>query len=595
MKEVILIDKINIVTFLVSIFFHNKKIIIFTKTNTAQERFFLSFFLLIKKKFKFDLINYDDNPSFYREIHKSAFDMTVKNVDKLYDDEIMSYIFRSSLYNSLFKISEIEVFFGQRYNIKYIFINYINPLKKLEYINSFQNKIKYYRWFNLRLNDLPESSLDRMSLDKVLINKIKWVVPLFKINLLIRPYEEISANILYCSDRSYTRNKVNNIFIKFDKEADIFYNINKQKIYFKNEERCFHSLEFNLIYKYLAYIFNNIKKYRNILKKYEILNLYEQVYIFKNIFFIENFIKNNNIKILFSVNETIINTILNSIASRHGTTISVSASWSLASFPLFCPGFNKMSDVNFTWGRHQVETYIKSLDNSSNYVITGYLGDFAINYFREASCKYSFDYIVLYDNVFYDDIFITQQQVYDLTHETLLFCVKNNLKLIIKTKYEKTFKDYKSLNKLSKKFQDIIMFEYGRADLTPVFNAKIAIGISNSSLINIASCWGVPSILYDQFDMVNERSTSNNCFLVKNLSNLRLKLSLLYSGEHEYSIDRSSEIDPFVDGNALDRIYEYIESLQVIGGAKQERITRANLDYSDKYGKDKVILNTRRN
>ena len=139
------------------------------------------------------------------------------------------------------------------------------------------------------------------------------------------------------------------------------------------------------------------------------------------------------------------------------------------------------------------------------------------------------------------------------------------------------------------------MFEYGRADLTPVFNAKIAIGISNSSLINIASCWGVPSILYDQFDMVNERSTSNNCFLVKNLSNLRLKLSLLYSGEHEYSIDRSSEIDPFVDGNALDRIYEYIESLQVIGGAKQERITRANLDYSDKYGKDKVILNTRRN
>jgi len=593
-QEIILIDKINIVTFFISLFFFHKKIIIFSKTNTAKERIFISFFILVRKNFEFDLVSYDNNPSYYKQIQKSTFNMTVKNIDELYDEDVVNHICRNNLYNSLFKINELEVFFGQKYNIKHIFINYINPLKSLKHVNKFQKKIKYYHWFNLRLNDLPESSMDKMSLKNILINKIKWLVPLFRIHLLVRPYKEISANVMYCADRSYTRNKANNIFKKFNKETDIFYNINTQRIYFKNKERSLHSLEFNLVYEYLAYIVNNIKKYRNIFKKYKTISLYDQINIFKSIFFIEKLITNNNIKISFSVNESIQNVILNAIISRYSGTISVSSTWSLKSFPLFYPGFNKMSDVNFSWGRHQVETYIKSLDNSSNYVITGYLGDFSVNYFREAACKNDFDYVVLYDNVFYDDLFITQRQVYDLTYKTLLFCVENNLKLIVKTKYKKTFKDYKDLSKLSKEFKSTIMFEYGRADLTPVFNAKIAIGISNSSLINIASCWGVPSILYDKFDMVNDKNTPNNCFLAKNLLELEAKMRLLYGREYENNIDRDSKIDSFVDGNALDRIYEYIDSLQTKNGTKQEKIASVNMDYGMKYGKDKVIINSRR-
>ena len=282
-EEIIIIDKINFITFLLSLFFYKTKIIFFTKTNTTREKFLFAIFDFIKKSYKVDSINYDNNPSFYKKVHKSSFKLTTEIIDERYDDILGSFI-RNNLYNSLFKINEIEVFFKQKYNIKNIYINYINPLNNKNQLSKFQKKIKFYRWLNCRLNDLPESSLDRMSLDKSIINKIKWIIPLLKINILFKPNKPMYGKILYCCDRNYRRNKNNNIFSKFNKKTDIFYNIEEQKIYFKNQFINFYSLEFSEIFNYLKYLYQSVNKNWDILKKYKIINLYDFVLLSKNIF-----------------------------------------------------------------------------------------------------------------------------------------------------------------------------------------------------------------------------------------------------------------------------------------------------------------------
>jgi hypothetical protein len=596
MKQVILIDKINLVTFIISIINFKKTVIVFNKTNSLKEKLFTClFYLFFKKQIIFDLINYDLNPSFYKKIHKSTFDMTLNNSDELSEDELINYFCRSNLYNSLFKINEIEVFFRKKYDVKNIYINYINPLLELRNVNEFQNKIIFYHWFNSRGNDFPETAFAKMALPSILKSKLTWFFQLFRIKISINRDKKIDVKILYCSDRSYINNNLNNVFRKYNKNLDGFYNMNESCVYSKNGKIYIYSLHFLELPKYLLFVYKSIIKYRKIFRIYKIITLYDKIYFFRNVFFIERFIKNNNIKILFSVNETIINTILNSVASKSYYTIAVSGSWSLASFPLLCPGFNKMSDVNFCWGSHQVNTYVDSLDNSSTYVITGYLGDFAINEFRDKSINYNFDYIVFYDNVFYDDIFITKKQIYDTAYAILLFCLEKDIKLIIKTKYKKTYENNGILFDLAEKFKNTIIFEYGRADLTPAFNSKVAIGISNSSLVNIASCWGVESILYDSFNLINPKVLSNNCSVVGDKFQLSSVLRSKYDSQNMCFVDNGSGIDSFVDGNALNRIYEYIDSLQKFNGSKKQNIRQANLVYGSSYGQDKVINNSRRN
>ena len=55
-------------------------------------------------------------------------------------------------------------------------------------------------------------------------------------------------------------------------------------------------------------------------------------------------------------------------------------------------------------------------------------------------------------------------------------------------------------------------------------------------------------------------------------------------------IDRGSYIDPFVDGNAQNRMAEYIQSLlSSVEKSKSNMIRESNIIYKRKYGNDKVL------
>ena len=61
-------------------------------------------------------------------------------------------------------------------------------------------------------------------------------------------------------------------------------------------------------------------------------------------------------------------------------------------------------------------------------------------------------------------------------------------------------------------------------------------------------------------------------------------------GKGSSLIDRDSYIDPFVDGNAQNRIVEYIKLLLSLKEkSKSSMIRESNIIYKRKYGNDKVI------
>ena len=425
-KKIILIDKLNLITFIISLIYYKRKVVFFTKTKESQEVFFSKCLIVFRKSFKFDVVCYDKNPLYYKKILNATINMTQKNITRLNVDELIYYTCKLNLYYGLFKINEVGVFYKEKYDIEYIFINYVNILKNLDYTNSFQKKIKFYTWFNLKLNDSPESALSSKSLDKRLKDKVKWLLIFIKVAIVAKK-TSFDINILYCSDRTYAHNKHNNVFKNLNEEKDAFYNFTTNKIFFKKIEYNLYTLHYKSILNYLFFMIKYYFKYRMFFNKYNTVSLYDQFFLFKNIYFFDRLIKENNIKIVFTIYEALIATIINHITSKSKKTISVSSTWSLRYFSSLEADCNKYSDINFVWGDYQKNIFLKSYDKSKNYIISGYLGDFATEHFKSESKKYvGMNYIVLYDNIFHDDFFITQQQIYEFINITVLFCKKNN-------------------------------------------------------------------------------------------------------------------------------------------------------------------------
>ena len=62
--------------------------------------------------------------------------------------------------------------------------------------------------------------------------------------------------------------------------------------------------------------------------------------------------------------------------------------------------------------------------------------------------------------------------------------------------------------------------------------------------------------------------------------------------KNSFFIDKDSHIDPFVDGNAQNRITEYMRLLLSFKDkSKSSMIKESNIVYKKKYGKDKIIEN----
>ena len=122
-KKIILIDKLNLITFIISLIYYKRKVVFFTKTKESQEVFFSKCLIVFRKSFKFDVVCYDKNPLYYKKILNATINMTQKNITRLNVDELIYYTCKLNLYYGLFKINEVGVFYKEKYDIEYIFIN----------------------------------------------------------------------------------------------------------------------------------------------------------------------------------------------------------------------------------------------------------------------------------------------------------------------------------------------------------------------------------------------------------------------------------------------------------------------------------------
>ena len=99
---------------------------------------------------------------------------------------------------------------------------------------------------------------------------------------------------------------------------------------------------------------------------------------------------------------------------------------------------------------------------------------------------------------------------------------------------------------------------------------------------------GDPSIIENNQPIINKNSMILHNGIVTNYNELIPSLKAL--DKDSCLIDSDSCIDPFVDGNAQNRIVEYIQLLlNSVEKSKSNMIRESNIIYKRKYGNDKVL------
>ena len=100
--------------------------------------------------------------------------------------------------------------------------------------------------------------------------------------------------------------------------------------------------------------------------------------------------------------------------------------------------------------------------------------------------------------------------------------------------------------------------------------------------------WGNKTIFYDESSFIDKNEISDNGLIITNYDELIPSLKAL--DKDSCLIDKDSCIDPFVDGNAQNRIAEYIQLLiSSVEKSKSIMIRESNIIYKRRYGNDKVL------
>ena len=94
--------------------------------------------------------------------------------------------------------------------------------------------------------------------------------------------------------------------------------------------------------------------------------------------------------------------------------------------------------------------------------------------------------------------------------------------------------------------------------------------------------------LYDEGKFISENEFLSNCSIITSVS--ELLTCVKQTDFNSSNIDRGTAIDPFVDGQAQNRITQYIQLLLSSNEkSKSSIISDSNSIYKKRYGEDKVF------
>ena len=603
-NKTILVDYLNFYTIFYIIFGKYSSVYLIYR-HKFLNNIYVYFLRLLNVEITYQEINYSSTKSNeYRQV----------SIEKDYisslvfsgQDLLKNYLYKRYFYERIHPIVELKVFFGSL-SIDRVLMNYGDYfyLFKKE---GFYKKVKYYS-----LPLLCNVKSGKYEFNSVYLKKIRFLfrayvfslVKIFRFNFSFSSREPLTFNLLVaspCKNALFKDSFINNSLHAID-ELKLDYAIIDPislVIYTNERQKINHlySVNFFQIFKAIKGIY---KIYKELSTKRKLsfsffLHLIEKS---KDIFFINKAMSELDVKVVFTCYEgsPIIN-LLNLVGYRSDKVFSMGLTWSLGHTPNFIHELYKCCDIFFTWGKRQNFHYIECKSPFRSLVTVGYIGDYAINFMKNRpdneieklkNCGYKV--IAVYDNAPALDCFLTYREFNNFYRGVLSLLREGSFACVIKTKRMNTLVKQLDKNLMDDilSFGEKVIITTERADLSPALKSDFIYALNLSSLGSIASIWGKKTFFYDETGFVNEGMISNkNAKIITNFEDVVPCLKAL--DKVSEVVDKSSTVDPFVDGNAQFRMTEYIQIiLSLTGKSKPSIIEEANIIYKGKYGNDKVI------
>jgi len=519
-------------------------------------------------------------------------------------DLVSDFLYKKFYFDNVHAIVELK-FILQNESFNKILINYPDYISKLSVSDNFYSKFSYYNLPSFAFKGDKKYQYRNLYFRRNInfyTGILIFVKSIFNIRVSKRPM--IGADVLVCirsSDSLNSEGYINGTYF-FEKKSVDYMVLDPENmlIYKKNQVRHLYSLNMVEIFQYIKAV---IKLYKDFSKEREVcIRLF--LFLIKNskdIFFLDRLIFQSQISVIFTMYEgSNAVEILNLIGYKSEQITSVSASWSVGDF--LCSSLNssfKDCDVFFAWGKWQKKqgTHCDGLYRSI--VITGYIGDFLCDEMKKSTevivsnNKYCRGKIIsVYDEQARVDGHTTYLGLNNFYKGLFLFlCNNQQYSCIIKSKKRGIYSylDIDIANKL-RSLGGRIIYQNKHGDLGPALISNVVYAFSMNSLGNLASVWGKKVFLYDENDIIDKNILSKNTVVVS--SPLEFLNGACSVAKFSTSKDTDSEIDPFVDGCAQDRIVNYINTLLMSKKRRKvDKIRDANFIYKSKYGERMVINN----
>jgi len=303
-----------------------------------------------------------------------------------------------------------------------------------------------------------------------------------------------------------------------------------------------------------------------------------------------------NVNAVYSNYESDFSQLALAIASDSNDIVSYAAIWSLGSFPsdLVCTSY-KFADRSFIWGKWHYELFKASFDKSSGYIIAGYIGDIYMTEMAKnaqsmrAKIKKDFDYIIaFYDTSITKDLFYDEIGAVNMLKSILEIASETNSLVVLKTKKNSIIYD-----SLKLQYTDRLVFDYERASIVPALASDVVVGVCSSTLVCMAAVYGKPIVLFDPANVVWDKWKFEINNMVDSLCKMEFALRNSLLNTPDKKAEWTSQIDPLADGNAQIRMSNYIDDVNKNhSSGKVATLTLADSKYQQRWGADKVILNT---
>jgi len=329
-------------------------------------------------------------------------------------------------------------------------------------------------------------------------------------------------------------------------------------------------------------------------------------------YYYQTFYQDNNIKILFNMDENAWVSTTKTIAMELAGGISVSSHWS--HYVEFSLDIAKAYDVFFVWGSAHTDCFKKSASCFSRIIQCGYIYDYR---FSEARAKSSqlrqqlkeagASYIIGFmDNAVRKDLPNSKEELINLYRALLNLVISNNkLGIILKPKRpdESVYnlvEMQQLLNKAMATRRCLIVnknnLESFSFDAGLACDLNIGLGVSTTTVENVLA--GIKSVDYDASSRWGSLAHNDgyNKVVFDDLDILINSIKKYVDApekNNEFANHGSilHKFDPFRDGKAAQRIGFYISELLMALDdhlAKEKAIERASQKYQEQYGYDKV-------